>query len=75
LLVLIPVVGAVMAIVLGVKGREWAWRNKRWQNLDHFNRVQRQWTQWGVSLTVLPGLIGIAAAIIIPNVAHLLGHP
>jgi hypothetical protein len=35
LLVLIPYVGFVIAIILGAKGREWAWKNKQWRNLDH----------------------------------------
>jgi len=66
LLCLIPYVGFIMSIVLGVKGREWAWRNKRWDSVDHFNAVQRKWTIW--SLIVILGLfaIGILAAIALP---------
>ena len=51
LLCLVPYVGIIMAFVLGAKGREWAWRNKRWDSIEHFNRVQKKWSAWGVGLT------------------------
>src|SRR5207344_2938240 len=43
LLMFVPGVNIVMLVVLGVKGNEWAWRNKRWSDIDHFKRVQRKW--------------------------------
>ncbi|QSX75121.1 hypothetical protein HIV01_000645 [Lysobacter arenosi] len=66
LLCFIPYVGFVMSIVLGIKGREWAWRNKRWDSVEHFQRVQRKWSIW--SLVVIVGVMGLAilAAIAIP---------
>ena len=69
LLALVPYVGFGVAIYLGFKGREMAWRNKRWDNLEHFNRVQRSWTRWGL---VVPGiaLIGIIVAIVLPALQH-----
>lgn len=70
LLALIPYVGFIMAFVLGFKGREWAWQNKRWDDLDHFNRVQKRWSAWGVGLIVVPALIGILAAVLIPILAR-----
>ena len=65
LLALIPYVGLIFAIYLGLKGRELAWKNKRWESLEHFNRVQRRWSVWGVLLLIIP-IIGILAAIAIP---------
>jgi hypothetical protein len=66
LLCFIPYVGFAMSIVLGIKGREWAWRNKRWDSVEHFQRVQRKWSIW--SLVVIVGVMGLAilAAIAIP---------
>jgi hypothetical protein len=65
LIALIPYVGIVMAIVLGINGREWAWQNKRWDDLDHFNRVQRRWSIWAACLVFIP-TIGIVAAVALP---------
>jgi hypothetical protein len=39
-------------VILGRKGREWAWQNKRWQGLGHFNQVQRWWNWSGIALFV-----------------------
>ncbi len=50
LLALIPFVGFIMAIVLGVKGSEWAWQSKRWDSIEHFKRTQRTWAKWGIGL-------------------------
>lgn len=44
LLMFIPFVNFVMFFVLGAKGNEWAWRNKKWDSVEHFQRVQRKWT-------------------------------
>jgi len=43
LLCFVPLVNIVMPFVLGAKGSEWAWRNKRWDDIAHFRRVQRIW--------------------------------
>jgi hypothetical protein len=66
LLALIPYVGFVVAIWLGFKGREMAWENKKWDSVEHFNRVQKRWSQWGVGIMIGSLLIGILAAISIP---------
>jgi hypothetical protein len=69
LFALIPYVGFVVAIILGIKGREWAWQNKEWESVEHFLAVQKKWTFWGVVLLVIPAILGILAAIIIPMIA------
>jgi hypothetical protein len=46
-LVFVPFVGFVMIFVLGAKGSAWAWRNRKWDSVAHFKRVQRIWTIWG----------------------------
>lgn len=70
LLMLVPYIGFLVSIYLGVKGRELAWKNKRWESVAEFNRIQRLWSIWGAILMGL-ALLGILAAMIIPNyVAH-----
>jgi len=65
LLCFVPYVGSVVAIWLGVKGRELAWQNKRWESLEHFNQVQRRWSMWaGIligGMIVLGLFAGVAA--------------
>ncbi|MGV8891720.1 MAG: hypothetical protein ACOH2K_01970 [Burkholderiaceae bacterium] len=65
LLALIPYVGLVVAIWLGIQGREMAWKNRSWDSIEHFNRVQKKWSQWGIGLTLVVALIGFLAAIFI----------
>lgn len=66
LLTFVPLVGWIMPFVLGAKGREWAWQNKRWDSVEHFNRVQRRWSLWGGILFLLVPVTGILAALAIP---------
>jgi len=74
LLCLIPVIGFVMAIILGIKGREWAWRNRRWQNFQHFDRVQKKWSFWGVVIFIVLPILGLLAALMIPTLSSYLTH-
>lgn len=66
LLAIIPYVGFGVAIWLGIKGREMAWQARQWDSVEHFNRVQKKWSQWGVGLILAAAVIGILAAIAIP---------
>jgi hypothetical protein len=50
LLTFIPFVNLVMIFVLGAKGNEWAWQNKKWNSLEHFKKVQKLWAIWGLVL-------------------------
>jgi hypothetical protein len=61
LLVIVPYVGFIMSIILGFKGREWAWKNKQWDSVEHFNRVQKKWSFWGVIVVGSSIAIGIIA--------------
>ncbi len=61
LLMFVPLLGFVMPFVLGVKGSRWAWRNGRWDSIEHFKRVQRLWAIWGAIIWV--GMIVLLAAV------------
>ena len=56
----IPVVGGIgaliMAVVLGLKGNEWAWQNREFESVEQFKKVQKAWAIWGLVVFVL-GLI------------------
>lgn len=66
LLALVPYVGIIMVIVLGVKGNEWAWRNRRWESVEQFKATQKVWTKWGVVILIVSVVIGVIAGLIIP---------
>lgn len=58
------VLGFIWAIVLGIKGREWAWQSKKWDSIEHFKRTQGTWDKWGKILFIIPIAIGILYLII-----------
>jgi hypothetical protein len=48
LLMFVPFVNFIMMFVLGAKGSSWAWRNKKWESVEHFKAVQRKWAKWAL---------------------------
>ena len=65
LLALIPGFVVVWAFVLGAKGNEWAWRNKKWDSIEHFKSAQRPWNIAGI---VLFAISMVALVVIVPVV-------
>ena len=59
LLMFVPLVNFVMIFVLGARGNEWAWRNKRWEDVAQFRRVQRNWALAGAVLWVAAALFSV----------------
>lgn len=74
LLCFIPYIGLVVSIYLGFKGRELAWKNKRWDSIEHFERVQKRWSFWAVFLIFGVAGLGIAAAVAIPAYQQYIHH-
>ncbi|MFQ3549209.1 MAG: ribonuclease G [Armatimonadota bacterium] len=37
----------LMAIILGLRGNEWAWKNRKFESITHFQKVQKKWALWG----------------------------
>ncbi|MBI2771165.1 MAG: hypothetical protein HYX47_16190 [Burkholderiales bacterium] len=62
LLMFVPFANMVMPFVLGAKGSAWAWRNKKWDSVEHFRRVQRKWAVW--SLVAWLAFIALIVAIV-----------
>ncbi|MEH1834745.1 MAG: serine/threonine-protein kinase [Nostoc sp.] len=44
----IPNAWWVMAIALGAKGNEWAWKSRRWRSIEQFKAHQRGWAIAGI---------------------------
>lgn len=61
LLMFVPLVNIVMPFVLGAKGSEWAWSNRRWSSVEAFKATQRKWAWAGliVIVVLVPCCVGI----------------
>lgn len=68
LLMFVPLVNLVVFVMLGRRGNEWAWRNKKWDSVEHFQRVQRKWAIAGLVLVVAGLAVGVIAALLAPGV-------
>ncbi|MBE9007258.1 serine/threonine protein kinase [Fortiea sp. LEGE XX443] len=44
----VPQIGWCMAIAMGAKGNEWAWRSRQWRSIEHFKAHQRGWAIAGI---------------------------
>ncbi len=62
LLMFVPFINMVMPFVLGAKGSAWAWRNNRWESVEHFKRVQRKWAIG--ALIAYAAIIGLFAILV-----------
>ena len=69
LLSLIPYVGILVSIWMLVKGREMAWRNKRWDSVERFNKVQKNWATAGLIIVALAIASVILAFVLIIKAA------
>lgn len=71
LLCFIPIINLPVAILLGIKGREWAWKANKWESIEHFNRVQRKWSIWGFVIAgVLTALYVVVGIVMVRQATH-----
>lgn len=53
----VPLVGFWMAIALGAKGNEWAWKSRKWESIEQFQIYQKRWAIAGVVFGVSVNLV------------------
>jgi len=53
LLCFVPIINIIMIFVLGAKGNEWAWQNKKWDSIEQFKDVQKKWSWVGFIVAIL----------------------
>ena len=58
------VLGIIMSVILGIKGSEWAWQNRRWESVEQFKQVQRIWAYWGLALFIAGFVLAVALSLI-----------
>jgi hypothetical protein len=73
-LIPIPLVGLVMAIILGIKGNEWAWQSKKWDSIEQFQRKQRIWLYWGIASLIAPVVLIIGIILITAGILGYYGY-
>jgi hypothetical protein len=61
LLSFVPIIGMFIPFLLGWKGNEWAWKNKKWENVEHFKKVQKKWLFGGIVIS----LVGMIASVLV----------
>jgi hypothetical protein len=55
-----------MPFILGARGNEWAWQQKRWESIEAFQATQRRWRNAGiivVSVAVGLSVVAVVASI------------
>lgn len=62
LLALVVPINFIIAIILGVNGREWAWKNKRWGSIEEFKKIQRDWVKWWFIITIPLTILSLLGA-------------
>ncbi|MFC1952621.1 ribonuclease G [Chloroflexota bacterium] len=60
LLLLVPFFDVVWIFIMGIKGNEWAWKSKRWESIEHFKQVQKQWSLGGLIFAGVGVVVWIA---------------
>lgn len=50
-------VSLLLSLFMLVKGRELAWQYKTWDSVEHFNRVQRRWSQAGLAFMLVLAVV------------------
>lgn len=57
----VPYIGLFLvlgfSIYCGIKGNEWAWKNKEWVDMRQFHEVQRKWAIAGIILELVTMLV------------------
>jgi len=53
------VLGIIWSVVLGLKGNEWAWQNRRFESIEQFRETQAAWSKWGWIVLVVSAVIWI----------------
>jgi len=73
-LIPIPLVGLAMMVILGIKGNEWAWQCKKWDNIEHFRHRQRIWMYWGIAAFLAPFVFILGWVLIIVGLLGYYGY-
>ncbi|MGF1486287.1 MAG: serine/threonine protein kinase [Prochloraceae cyanobacterium] len=57
ILSLVPGIGFMVAVLMGVKGNQWAWKSRKWVSIEQFKKHQKGWAIAGMIIMGLPSLV------------------
>ena len=60
----IPFANLIMAIILGVNGNKWAWKNKKWESVEVFKKTQHKWVKWWLIINIPLAILAIIGLIL-----------
>jgi hypothetical protein len=52
-------------ILFGIKGNEWAWQNRKWNDTEHFRSTEKVWAVWGIALFAIFMLLLVLAFVLL----------
>ena len=64
LLALVPYVGVIMWFVLGAKGNEWAWQNRKWESVEQLKQVQAIWARSGLITFIVISVLSVVGVVL-----------
>jgi serine/threonine protein kinase len=65
----LPIIGFPMAITLGIKGNEWAWKSRHWRSIQQFKEYQRSWAIAGILFAApISILLWISSTVLLANI-------
>ena len=59
LIALIGPASLIMAIILGIKGNEWAWQYRQFKSVEEYKEIQKAWMKWGIIAAIAQLVLGI----------------
>jgi hypothetical protein len=64
LLGLIPCVGLIVAIYLGISGHKLAWQKRRFESLQQFQETMKAWNLWGLIIFLVSLAVNVVSFIV-----------
>lgn len=62
--ILAVILGIGKSVLYGVKGTEWAWKNRAWQSVADFEQTQATWNKVGLAIFIIGLVISCLSVIV-----------
>lgn len=55
----------IMNVVLLLKGKQWAWENRRWDDATQFEKAEKLWAKWGLIVFLAVNALLVALVVLL----------